>query len=285
MSILNTFNFKNSDRVVQLIWINVIAFLLVAIPSVLFKLTQTAVWWEPNQWLGVPASIPILITKPWTLFTYMFMHNGLFHILFNMLWLYWLGQIFAEYLGQAKLTAVYILGGISGALVYILAYNVFPFFSTLKESSYAIGASASVIAIVAATATLLPDYKIRMLFFGDVSLKYLALAMVAIDLISSSSENAGGHIAHIGGAIFGFAYIKLLRSGTNMGKFVEAYFIPKTDSKKGKVIKMTPKPTPTSTVPDRPSQKQIDNILDKISKTGYDTLTQTEKDMLFKAGK
>lgn len=201
------------------------------------------------------------------------------------------GKIFTEYLGQKKLTAVYFLGAISGAVLYILFFNVFPLFENVVDSSFALGASASVLAITIAAATLLPDYTIYLLLIGPVKLKYIAGITVLLDLLSMSGGNAGGHIAHLGGALFGFIYIKQLKKGND----IAAWFIRITDfiqnkfSGKPKMKVAYSKKQKTNDeeflAAKKSNQEIIDQILDKISKSGYGSLTKEEKDLLFKVSK
>jgi membrane associated rhomboid family serine protease len=203
-----------------------------------------------------------------------------------MLALYWFGQILAEYLGEKKLLYTYLYGGIAGAVLYILFFNLFPVFSAALPVSEAMGASAAVMAIVFATATLLPDYSLRLLFFGNVSLKYIAFIYLLIDILSIGSFNSGGHIAHIGGAIFGFILIKQLRKGNDWIKSTDKYvqkifslFRKKNKLRVSYINKDAKKNDATA------DQKTVDAILDKISKNGYDNLSKQEKEILFKASK
>jgi len=163
------------------------------------------------QWIGVPASIPNLLLKPWTIFTYMFVQEGFWHLFFNMIWLYWFGKIFMEFMPGRKIYIIYLIGGISGALTFILAYNIFPVFQDSIHLSTTIGASASVLAITIATAVLVPDYTVNLLFIGPVKIKYIAIFTVILDVLMIRSGNAGGHFAHIGGAISGALYILFIR--------------------------------------------------------------------------
>ena len=197
----------SGSRLNLFIGINILVFLSIGIVAVfdLFAGSLSAEWLT-NQ-LAMPAWLPSLPYKFWTPITYMFLHREFFHILFNMLWLYWMGRIFEEYLKPEQFTFTYIAGGLAGALFYLIAYNVFPVFSPHAQTSVILGASASVNAIVIAVATLLPDYTIMLLFFGAVRLKYLALAFVLIDFLSIAASNPGGSIAHLGGALLGFLYI------------------------------------------------------------------------------
>jgi membrane associated rhomboid family serine protease len=190
-----------------------------------------------------------------------------------MLWLFWMGQIFMDFLNKRQFYFTYVAGGILGALTYLIAYNTIPVFTNV--SSYLLGSSASVMAIVVATATLVPDYTLRLLLFGSVKLKYLAIAYFVLDIIGMGGGNAGGSIAHIGGAIAGFIFVKQLQSGRDLSKILKR----KT---RLKVVKNDSGSSKNNLEPD---QETIDRILDKISKSGYDSLTKTEKEQLFKASK
>jgi len=236
---------------------------------------------------GVPASLPSLLNKPWTLITYMFLHIDVWHVLFNMLWLYWFGKIFVEFMGNKKLVLVYFLGGISGALVYILAFNFFPVFSAALPQSYALGASASVMAIVTAAAFKVPDYTVYLLFFGRIRIIYMAIALFVFDFFMIPTGNAGGHIAHIGGAMFGFLYIQLF---ANAGSRWFDWQHSGRSRFRGTTSWNETYENPRRPVSDEDynvskiqKQKKMDDILDKISKGGYDSLTKEEKEFLFKS--
>jgi membrane associated rhomboid family serine protease len=225
--------------------------------------------------LAMPAWLPSLPYKFWTPLTYMFLHRDFFHILFNMLWLYWMGRIFEEYLKAGQFTFTYLAGGFAGGLFYILAYNIFPVFSSQVGNSVILGASAGVSAIVIATAALLPNYSIMLLFFGAVRLKYLALAFVIIDFLSIAASNPGGSISHLGGAFLGFIYIKQLQKGNDWSKIFQK-------QRKLKVVSNKKTGPGANKLPD---QEIIDSILDKISKSGYESLSSKEKQQLFNASK
>lgn len=274
--------FNSGSRVNLFIGINVIVFLafnLIRVVQWLFT-RQTTVYETIIDYLAVPTYTKELLFKFWTPFTYMFLHNGVFHILFNMLWLFWMGRIFEEFLNTKKLTFVYLAGGLAGAFLFIVSYNFLPAFSNQVMFATAVGASAAVTAIIVATATLLPDYTISLLLFGPVKLKWIALIYIVLDIISLAGANAGGHMAHLGGAIFGFFYIKSLQNGRDWSKPFINLFKPR---KKLKVVSTNySKPYQDNIHPD---QKTIDEILDKISQSGYDKLTKREKEILFRASK
>lgn len=226
--------------------------------------------------LAMPAYLPALAGKFWTPLTYMFAHQELFHFLFNMLWLYWLGRMAEGYLNKQQFTFVYLSGGLSGALLFIISYNLLPAFAnSVSGSAPLLGASASVMAVVVATATLLPDFSLRLLFFGDVKLKYLAIVYVLLDIIGIAGLNPGGSIAHLGGALLGFAFIKSLRAGNDWSKIFSRQ--PRL-----KIIRNAPA---SSVRLQETDQEIIDRILDKISQSGYDSLSRKEKEQLFKASK
>lgn len=275
-----TFN-KNNNAVRKIIIVNVAVFLLTALVNV-FMFFAGIVGDTMNpalQHFMLPAALGKLLMQPWSIVTYMFLHDGFFHILFNMLWLFWLGNLLHEYIGNQKVYEAYFGGGIVGGILFLICYNVFPVFENAISGAYALGASAGVLSIVVATATLLPNYPIQLLLFGTVRLKYIALVTVMLDVVSIPQQNPGGHIAHLGGALFGYLYIKYL--------YHEKHLLPQwlrnLFGKKSKV-KIHYRTTYMKTeTPYKPSQEEIDLILDKISKSGYDSLSKKEKEQLFKA--
>lgn len=279
-SIFNEFYYKvfqSGNPLYLFIGINVLVFLainMLAAGGFIFT-GQTAAADLLTEQLAMPAYWAAMPYKMWTIITYMFSQRDFFHILFNMLWLYWLGTIFLEFLNKRQFIFTYLAGGIMGGLLYMLAFNTLPIFRNLAESSLLIGSSASVMAIIVATATLVPDFSIRLLLLGSVRLKYLALAYFILDIIGMSGGNPGGSIAHIGGALLGFVYIKQLNKGNDMSKILQS-------RRKLKVVKHNKTSSPNISAPD---QEVIDRILDKISKSGYESLNKTEKEQLFKASK
>ncbi len=276
--------FQSGDPSYLYIGINTIIFLVFALINVPFFLSGNGgLAYEGliREYAGFPAALDKLPYRFYTILTYQFFHEGFFHLLFNMLWLFWMGRIFLDFLKPRQFHFVYLCSGFAGALLYLLAYNVFPVFAAATASGTAtvIGSSAAVMGIVVATATLVPDYSLRLLLFGDVKLKYLAIAYVVLDLIGTASPNAGGSFAHIGGAILGFVYIKMLRNGTDWSNIFKK-------KPKLRVVKNSPsRGAAQRNNVDRVDQHEVDAILDKISKTGYDKLTREEKETLFKASK
>jgi membrane associated rhomboid family serine protease len=270
----------SGSRLGLLIGINIIVFLLISVPPVFeqlfFRSNHTGAF--INEYFELPAHLQTLAKHFWTPITYMFMHSGVLHILFNMLWLYWMGQIFEEYLGNKRTVTLYILGGLAGALFFIAGINLIPFFADAGwQSATVVGASASVMAIVIATATLLPNYEIFLMFLGPVKLKWLALFYVVIDFLGTVGPNAGGELAHLGGILIGFVYIKQLQKGNDWSKPINNIFIPKPK------IKVVAGGSNDSKKPSLPRQDEVDRILDKISQSGYDSLNKQEKETLFRA--
>jgi membrane associated rhomboid family serine protease len=288
--------FGRKSLLASLIILNVGVFLFVNLVKVILWLFQVEnpvlaggeISWI-SYYLSVPASVELLMQRPWTVITYMFLHESFFHILFNMIVLYFGGRIFLEYLDRRKLLSVYILGGLNGALFYVAAFNFFPVFSQSVNFSIALGASASVLAILIAVASYVPEYSVTLLLFGRVKLKYLALAVILIDILSIPRGNAGGHIAHLGGAFWGFLYVLMLKKGSDWTVNFPVY-----DMSWVKQLFSKPKPTREPFV-GRPlsddeynarkkeHQEQIDKILEKISRSGYSSLTKEEKALLFQS--
>ncbi len=285
--------FLSKNIISRLILINTAVFLTVTIVSTLTWLfTGDSAWVVSplGRWLALPSNMGTLALRPWTIITYMFLHEGFFHLFFNMILLYFGGIIFQEYLSSAKLLWTYLIGGISGAVFFVLAFNVFPVFEGVSSQAMALGASASVLAIVVAISTYVPDYTVHLFLFGRIKLKYLALVMILIDVLSIQSGNAGGHIAHLGGALWGFLYAFYLRKGNDLyGSFPKIKF-PKF-SWGGKTDKFsTSRPASGRPMNDdeynkrrHASQAEIDRILDKISVSGYSSLSKEEKELLFKS--
>jgi len=294
--------YKSGSIVFKLIFINVAAFIVVGILNLfsLFGVPGLAT----ERWLAVPADLESLLYKPWTLITYMFLHYDFLHILFNMLWLFWFGQLFMQFIIPKRMLSVYLLGGISGAILYIVAFNLIPAFQPAVPLSIALGASASVYAVVVAVCAYAPEHSIGLIFIGRVKLKYIAIVVVVIDLLSISESNAGGHIAHLGGALFGFLFALRLKKGKDITKGFAAtmdYLVslfkrqPKmkvTSNKYRKSKRPSSGASSAKAASDmeynktkKASQAEIDRILDKISKKGYESLTKAEKDTLFDISK
>lgn len=286
-------DFRRASISQQFIYINCGIFVvtaLVAIVGMLFNVGNYS-WME---WLELPAWLPQFIKQPWSLVTYMFLHAGLFHLLFNMLWLYSFGQLFLMFFSARHFRGLYFLGGICGGLLYMLAYNVFPYFEPYLYDSYLLGASASVLAIVIATAIREPEFRVSLLFFGQVRLKYLALIMIITDLLFVTSNNAGGHIAHLGGALAGWWFAAGLRKGTDVTKWINQAIDWLLGGWK---VKRAPKKPKMKVhyggrandyeynARKKEQDEEVDRILDKLKKSGYGSLTTEEKKRLFDASK
>lgn len=279
--------FRNGSSLIKLIYINSGVFILLTVTAIIgFLVTNPDLADKALNIFSVPSSLSSLLLRPWTLITYMFIHKDIWHILFNMLWLYWFGRIFLEYLDQRKLVAVYLMGGLSGAFIYIFSFNVFPAFAGVVNESVAIGASASVMAVVIAIAAYVPDYTVQLLLIGRVKIKYMALAIFVLTSVMDFSINSGGKLAHIGGAFFGYLYTLNLRQGKDMGKgFNKLIDLIVTVFKPRKNLKVTHKKAANEYEYNKiktEHQTRINIILDKISKGGYDSLTKEEKETLFR---
>jgi membrane associated rhomboid family serine protease len=281
---------------VQLIIINVAIYVILGVFMVFTLISGFDYFFEAvHKQFSIPARFNEFITRPWTIITYMFSHDltGILHILFNMLVLYWFGRLFVEYLGSDKLIALYFLGGLAGAIAYLMAYNLIPYY-VVKAQQYSIamvGASASINAIVVATATLLPNYTFFLLFFGPVRIKYIAAITVFLSFLGTVGTNAGGNIAHLGGALVGYIYMKQLQSGVNWGGWVTITLEWFKDLFKArprvKVSYRKEAAAAQKKAGGKPpvSQDELDAILDKISAAGYESLTKEEKEKLFNASK
>ena len=277
--------YKLANPLFKLIYINLMVFVLVQICHTSSFLFQSSLI-DLVFWLGMPSNLSSLFIKPWTLITYMFTHTGLMHILFNLIWLYFSGQIFLKYFNKQKLFSLYILGGITGGLTYLIAFNLLPVFS--GQSSQLIGASAAVLAILFAVATYVPNYRVNLIFFGLIPIKYLAIASVFIDIISIPKGNAGGHIAHLGGALIGMYFIQKWKKGKDVTKIIDgliASFLNLFEKNYLETVHKRPKTDDEFRFDKADRTVKIDAILDKIAKSGYDSLTEKEKEYLFNNSK
>ncbi|GAB3177834.1 rhomboid family intramembrane serine protease [Telluribacter humicola] len=300
MSVFDDFRreFAKSDNVlIKIILINGVVFLSLLLVKVIFTLGQSSnVYLWLIDMLRLPASPAEFIYKPWTIITYFFTHEDFFHILFNMLFLYWFGRLVDEYLGARRLVALYILGGITGGLIYMAIYNLLPYFQAQVVGSRMLGASAAAFSVAVGASTLLPNYTFNLLFIGPIRIKYIAFFYIILSLAQSIGPNAGGNLAHLGGALLGYAFIKLLQNGTDLGQPVYTVMgawqrlfrrrAPmRVTYREKQVYRSTTiySSAPTASSVDMPDQDEIDTILDKISKSGYESLTKEEKQKLFRA--
>lgn len=285
-------SFRRGNIYIQLIYINVAVFVLTTLSEVVMQLFNRSIM-DVFEWLEMPASLTRFAVQPWSLFTYMFMHAGVMHILFNMLWLYWFGSLFLRFFSARHLRGVYLLGGICGGIFYLAAYNLLPYFRPMVAHSFLLGASASVLAVVTATAYREPNYPVRLLLLGTVRLKYLALIMVLTDLLFLTSNNAGGHIAHLGGALGGLWFAAALSRGKDTTSWLNAaldfFSSPFGGRRRKPKMKVHYGANRRSDYEYNARKKaqsdEIDRILDKLKKSGYDSLTTDEKKSLFDASK
>jgi membrane associated rhomboid family serine protease len=282
--------FGNATSLYRIMAINVGVFLLIQLARLIVYFSGASddlFEHTMRSWFALPSDLSELLYKPWTLLTYMFLHFGILHIFFNLLVLYWTGKLLTEYLGNNRMAPTFILGGLTGAVLYILIYNVFPVFGDSVKQAVLFGASAGGLAVLVAVATLLPDYTVQIILIGIVRLKYIALFLIVLYAISIPDGNAGGNISHLGGALFGFVMIRQLRKGrditswmSRIGNRVKRPSMRVVESKKKR------SETDEEYYERKQSRQEvIDGILDKISQSGYSSLTSEEKDILFKASK
>jgi membrane associated rhomboid family serine protease len=278
--------FRSGNILVQIILINVIVYIAFNLIGLFLPV---------KNWFSLPGDLSEFVFQPWGIITYMFLHAGLMHILFNMLWLYWMGKLIVEYLGTKRFVSIYFIGGIVGGLSYVLIYSFLSATGYPAMGSQLIGASAGVMAIVIAAAVLLPDYMVNLLFIGPVRLKYVGLGILILTSILDFNVNMGGKLAHLGGAFVGYLFVKQLRAGVDYSVAfyqILGWFGPLFGQRKAMRVVKSParenrKSQPTNTsngMTEAQKQRRIDDILDKISKSGYDGLTAEEKDFLFRAG-
>jgi membrane associated rhomboid family serine protease len=308
--------YNQGNAVIKLIMVNIAVHVLVLLVSVfLFLITgdDASYWAFIFEWLYFPSELGKIPFRPWTIFTYMFLHahNDIFHILMNMLILYWFGQKLNDLLPNSKIFPIYILGGVVGALVFAIGFNTFPPFADSEGNL--VGASASVMAIVLAAATLNPKGTIRLFIIGEVELQYVALVWIIYNLIVIPGGNPGGALAHLGGAFMGWFFIQQLRKGKDLALPVNRALDRVTRKKvlKKHTIKHKPgKPKPQEAktassftakmkiykgsqktdyygneygrsfmqkYKDMSREECLNTILDKIKRSGYDGLTEDEK--------
>lgn len=283
--------FNKGDVLMKFIFINIAVFLsihAVGVVATLFRLESL----NPLPFLAVPSALHVLLIRFWTLLTYMFVHEGFMHIVFNMLWLYWFGRIFLSYFNQRTLGSLYVLGGLAGALLYILAFNTIPYYLDFGHGIM-IGASASVMAVVMAAAFYRPDTTLNLFLFGRVKIIYIALIVFFIDFFSlSSGNNPGGHVAHIGGALVGYLFANQYKKGKDftlpISRFLDTIAnLFKKRKHKGahKVVYKRAESDYDYNYRKTVESKKIDAILDKLKQSGYNSLTAEEKRQLFDAGK
>lgn len=303
--------FKYNNAVMQLLAINLIIFLVEMTCNVFFFIADSDALYQliTNQ-LRVPANLTLLMYRPWSLFTYAFTHKDIWHILVNMLMLYFMGQIVREFLGNKRLIGLYVMAGLTGALAFIAIYNLVPrLHINLSNPMLALtGASGSVYGIAVAAAVLTPNAVVMLFGVFPMRLKFLVGAMVLLSFFEMASKNTGGNTAHLGGALMGFIFVTELRNGRDWGMWVNKiidFFVmiynkifnrrsqPKFTYNKNEKIKVKPAVRVGNNNNDTgfegasalPNQTEIDKILDKISEKGYESLSKDEKQRLFDASK
>ena len=278
---------RMGDVTTKLIFCNIVCF---AIPEVVFAVLQLSnIHIDYLRYVSLSSNPYELIGKPWALISYNFFHAGIWHLVFNMLMLNFAGRLFLTFFTQKQLLGLYLTGGIFAGIIYILAYMFFPALVNINTSL--IGASAAIMSILFATVSYSPAMPVRLLIFGNVKLWHIAIVLIFADLIQLPANNTGGHLAHLGGAFFGYIYIWQLKSGRDLSKWVSAILGLFDSAQKApfkKVHRNYGKPETkkaSKIVTKDKAQQQIDEILDKISRSGYDSLTKDEKEFLFRAGK
>ncbi len=262
----------------KLIFWNVLCFLV----SVLFFYQfQLGIFNFPN-WIALSSDPTIFITQPWTLISYAFFHHGFGHLFFNMMVLHFSSMLFLTFFNSKQFLGLYLLSALFSGIAFVTGYYF------LHLSSSMVGASAAIMAILVATTTYRPLMNVRLILLGNVKLWHITAVILVLDFMQFKIQNTGGHIAHLSGAFFGFIFIKLLQNGIDLSRIISNPFKKSKRAPFRKVhknyTKSTPKPSSRIVVKDK-TQQQIDEILDKISQSGYDCLTQEEKEFLFKAGK
>ncbi|PUZ29501.1 rhomboid family intramembrane serine protease [Chitinophaga parva] len=291
---------KQGNTVNHLLFWNIVVFLVLGIISLIAWASASPAMEAAENFadtqLALHASFPVLLRQPWGLFTYMFTHEGLLHLFFNMLNLYWFGNLFRSFLGNQRVLPLYLMGGLAGGLVFVLLFNYLPALRPAAGAATLIGASASVMCLLVAQATLTPNYEIGLLLIGPVKLKWLALAIVVIDLLTMSGGNPGGLGSHLGGALLGFGYIKLLQAGHDistplvyifdkLGNRPRIALKPKVQAKR-RAGNFKPKKSPLRVVKrEENPQLRVDELLDKINERGYQSLSSDEKAFLEKFSK
>lgn len=283
--------FRNGNSLIRLIYINIAVYIALQLLMIIFHLFNND--FDPFSYFALPADMTGILHRPWTIVSYMFLHEQLFHILFNMLALYWFGQLFLMFFSQKQLVSLYLIGGFAGAIFYVASYNIFPFFQPVLHQSILMGASASIMAIIVASAMQSPNMAMRVIFIGEVKLKYIAAFAVLTSIFGITSNNAGGEIAHLGGALTAYIFIVSLRQGTDITKGLNKAIDAVYDLFKPRKLKVSSRKKPGNykmsdaefNIFKAQKMEEIDKILDKIKTSGYESLSADEKKKLFEQGK
>lgn len=274
-------NYKKGNIVEKIIYINSIVFIFTLLISIMQELYKVEINWI-LKWFALDNNFSTLLSKPWTIITFGFLHADFLHILINLITLNYIGNLFIEYFSQKQLLTFYLLGTFFGGVLYLLSHNYFPLFE--GRSSILIGGSAGISAIFIGITTYIPNYQFKIRFIGFVKLWYIAAIWIGLDILGLTGSNSGGHFAHLGGALFGFIYVnQRTRKNISFWKIISTIF--KTKKPPFKKVYKSPKRKRKPETSTSLTQKQIDEILDKISKSGYDALSQSEKEFLFKQGR
>lgn len=277
--------FSQKTALSRLMLINIIIWVICRFISVFTWLFNISDISFVTKLFAVPADLTTLSDKPWTLFTYMFLQQEFWHLFFNMLMLYYGGNIFLRYFSQKQLVLTYIFGGIFGALFFILAFNTFPVFEDKISHAIALGSSASVLSILIAAATYQPEYRLNLFLLGQVKMKWVAIIFVVIDFLSITKGNSGGHIAHLGGALWGFLYAYFIKNNFDFYAIFKKKPRIKVKSRNAENYRQRPKTDEQYNAERSMNQEEIDRILEKIAKNGYSSLNDKEKEFLFKQSK
>ena len=276
---------KKDNGLIKIIIINIIVFISVSFIQVILTISGLSSFFTLliNK-LMLPASLGTFILQPWSIISYFFLHMNFMHILWNMLFLYWFGKIISDNIGNNALISLYVLGGIIGGLFYMATYNIIPYYGERVSDSLMLGASAGVFSVVVGSATLMPNYTFYLLLLGPVRIKYIALFYVLLSFFDVAGSNAGGEIAHLGGAFIGYIFIRQLQNGVNIGEgiinIINFFGVRNRSNKSKNEVKKDINKSSVET-----SQDEVDKILDKISESGYSSLTEKEKERLFNASK
>lgn len=296
--------FSYGNMVTRIIIINVVVFIAVNLVNVVLKII--GVWESPTSFadfikiFSLSSDWWFVLIRPWVIFTHMFLHVDFWHILWNMLYLYWFGRIVGDFIGNQRVLPIYLLGGLAGALLFFITANFIPYTS---GTATALGASAAVMALVVAAGAIAPDYIVRLLFLGDVKLKYIVFVLVLLDLLALAGDiNTGGHFAHLGGAAMGWIFVRQLRDGRDwalpINRILDNITSPfrrqprpvkrphmayKNPNRPRTASRRTATTTPTAEA--QSHQDRLDSILDKIKQSGYESLSEEEKQFLFNASK
>lgn len=280
--------FRHGNAVIKLIYINAGVFIGLYLLALVFRLFNSSGEFV-YDYLAVPSNLSTLLLRPWTVLTYMFLHQEVLHFFFNMMTLFWFGKIFLMYFSEKQLVGLYIIGGFFGALFYIAAFNLFPFFSPVLQTSNMLGASAAIMAIILAVAFKSPNMELQLLFLGNIKLKYIAAFFVLTSVFGITSSNGGGQISHLGGALSGYFFVVSLQQGKDLTKGLNRIFDTinnlfrprKLKVKTNKSKNKTPMSDAEFNANKARKMAQIDNILDKIKTSGYESLSAEEKKRLF----